>query len=441
VLFSKRGNFENTRRQATAPTKIMSQSKNEVPATDNNISSESCAAVENVQTMEYPKKPIGSFLLFKADVVGDRWQQMSEEQKRPFVEAYEKAKVDGAKKPASAYFRFVQSLQLSQKWRNLPPITKADYEQRYRLSAQRYKDDMKKYNAIYRERALAAPDAPKKPTPPFFAFSAHARQNTDLFPSLIEKSQQEQNKLLGDIWRSMSAEDKRRFVAENSRQREQYPQLLSEYEKRWGAVPFVKAVKKAARQVADKQQKGPSAAKRKRSAADLRIEREIAKQRKLQIKAKKAELQRLKSEKNEASGKAFYVRHMLLSELKKITDKVERADDVCKLTARFDSVEAVQRYSSRWSENSARTKQNWISRCLSLHNRVSSPTLEVDNDSEAADAIDFASLEDGCLDKCNGDNLEDEALLFGDESDDDISNYGDDGDSFVCGDDEVEYID
>lgn len=454
--------------------------------------------------MQLPKKPMGPYLLFKSHHVGNRWQNLSASEKEPFIKAYEDDKQTGIKRPKSAYFRFIESLDLPSKWAELDACKKHEFLQQYKSEAEAYKLLVAQYDQMYSSKALQAPPPPKKPVPAFFAFSLASRNRFDQYPQLENLNQQQQNKLLGEVWQAMSEAEKKPFVDSAEQERQNYPIALAAYEREWGALSYIREKRLAAEQLQKNAENGEEERK-KRRREDVRAQREEAKRRRLEQSQRQQ--QHSATQKNMQNAKMLYRKSMLKAELDKFSRKALQAKTLdASANLNFDCAVSIAKIDEKWSLLTERTRMNWANRSKkeqekrknSLQTGGSETTKErkkqqtegegntnddddrAENEEEEED-IEQSAEEDVQEDddeveedddeveeeedeeveeedddeeeesdgarpvarkRHRGDDLEDERLLYGEDSDEDIEQYGDDGDDFVVpDDDEVEYED
>lgn len=395
--------------------------------------------------MPLPKKPMGAFLQFKSDQLGNKWQELDKQEQQRFTDAYEADKANGVARPKSAYFRFVDEQQLSQKWAALAPSEKQRYQSNYAMLQKQYLDGMAQYDAIYGEKASRAPPLPDKgKQQAFLHYGADMRAKR--LPELQGKTQQEVNTLLGQMWAALGDEERRPYVDIAQREREAYDAQIRAYELEWGALEYIAKQKAnaAAAAAAASADASTDASTDASYSGDVDCSDEIdngsdngdgeigggngandeidesgdnnsgedAGKRKLaptaRPRAKKVQrvvdaqdvlaAQQAKAQRNLIAAHDLYCRHMLQSELDKFTRKATRGKTPpANLVFNCDAV--VAEIKQRWEKLSDRTRANWVNQ---VTRKVYHHAAESDDDNASIPTPD-EQTEDGDFDDADDD--------------------------------------
>lgn len=366
-------------------------------------------------TLEFPTKPLTAYIRFQKDILGDRWQQMPEEEKATYVAQHEqdmKTWTKGEKKPLTAYFRFQQSLKIAEQWKELAADERQKYVDSYKTEKQTYDEQRAAYDAMYYEKALTAPPAPKKPQGEFFLYVNHLRANVDDFEELQNKKQTDFVALAAKKWKSLPENKKQPFVDASKRLDAEYAQQCAEYERQYGNIAYVK----------DVQRKNAKANEsRKRRGDDMSAELSSKKRR---------------AASSEKEVQQFYRSYWLQRELEKVSVKLLKLTPAAlSKPLIFDRDATLREIDEKWNGLSVATKKVWQRRyaayvqSLKADEEESLEYCEQEDEAEEDENDDNDEEEDGGdehADDCDADDFSDE---------EDIDEYGDDGDDFVVPDD------
>ncbi|XP_068681657.1 transcription factor A, mitochondrial-like [Montipora foliosa] len=204
-------------------------------------------------------------------IVTSRWHSMSEEEKKPYKDAYaEKMRIYKApvnklpKKPPGIFGLFVKEkysstearnpgakisdimIEMSKEWKSLSETEKEKWIQERETLLQKYREELKSlgeqlsleeraFLEKYHNRQLQKLKKeqrqllgyPKRPPSPFILFSQRTSKGME------ELTMTERSKMLGKKWREMPEPEKDIYYEENREAREKYEKDLEEWKEKY----------------------------------------------------------------------------------------------------------------------------------------------------------------------------------------------------------------
>jgi len=128
------------------------------------------------------------------------------------------------------------SKRSAQMWRNLPCDERAHWDDVAAKDKQRYMVEKASYTGPWQvpwKRAKKDPSAPKRPMSAFLYFSqGRRRQIKEANPTLKNT---EVSRMLGEMWRNASEEDRRPHVEKEKREREKYKVAMADWRREYEA--------------------------------------------------------------------------------------------------------------------------------------------------------------------------------------------------------------
>ena len=385
------------------------------------------------EPMLMPKKPVGVFVQYKTDQLDGKWESITPEEKAKFTAPYEAEKQEGIKRPKLPYFRFVESQNLPEKWAALPEDERKRYEENYVAARAKYEQDIYRYEKMYTHRALEAPELPAKGRKPLMIFNEQMRNTEEIRAMVADETKQTIiNKFLANKWKELSDTEQQQFLDRAAEEHEQYLKAMDEYILQWGDLKFIQRVQEEAQLQAEEVEEEDEEEGEEEEGEEEEGEEEEGEEEEGEEEEEEEKVVRRPKKMAKVDAETFYSSHMIEGEFTKFAQLIRTGkakDAVFDYNATQDSIK------TRWEGLSKRTQSNWAQRAVRETQKVGSKRCRDDDEAvEGEDEEDGEPSEEG-----EGDSLAEDGE--GEVSGEDIKNYGDDGDDFVCADDVVEFQD